>query len=268
MIITNYRELREIVGLYLKRKQNFILISGGGLGKSTLIREIMRGKEYLFVNSKSTPLQTYLNIYSRKEKHIYAIFDDINDLLKSSITISMLKSFCDLEPIKQINYNSTSPLLNEVKQSCSVEGNAFIILNKLNLNNSEIKPLLDRCFVCQFEPTKEEIFKEMVRISSKYECEGIKEILGFIRENMKYVDISLRTFVKAIELYKFNKERWVYFLSKDMGLEYEQIRKQQEIDKVMNSSLKKSEKIKELAKIKNCSIRTIQRQFKVLNYDN
>ncbi len=202
------------------RKQNadlLIIMSKAGLGKTTLLKEIMKGREYVYINTHSTVLKTYVDLYDKRD--VPVAFDDLSSILQNSTMVSLLKSLADTSPIKELHYNTTSKLIGNAPESFKTTSNVCILLNEFDIRNKSLEPLLDRSFYISFTPSKKEILKKIKEIS-KNSMDNEKCVLDFIEENYQKIEnFSLRTYIKAIQLYNDNPKSWKEKVMKMIGFD-------------------------------------------------
>ena len=209
MIINTYKELREYIEMFKKQNSDLLIImSKAGYGKTRLLKEVMGNDDYVFINTHSTPLKTYLNLYEKRDCPV--VMDDIDTMFSSAIMTSMLKSLADTSNIKELHYNTTSSLLGNAPKSFKTCSNVCILANEFNINNPSLKPIVDRGFFIEFCPSKEEIFNKIKDIEKSQNLNiNEKCVLEFMESNYKTIEnLSLRTYVKALQLYRDNPTNW------------------------------------------------------------
>jgi len=211
MRITKYQELDKFVKMFAEKKANLIIIkSKAGLGKTSSVLRTLKGEDFYFINSHVTPLQFYKDIYTNIGRPI--LIDDVDNLLTSKISVSLLKQICGTEETKTIQYHSTSPASADVPMSFTTNSNVLILCNEFDVKNENIRALIDRGFYVSFEPSIEEVLTKMTEITNKYphlQLDDRVKVLNFIKRNAKYgKDISLRTLIKAFQIFEFDQANW------------------------------------------------------------
>ena len=209
MIIKSYKELKEYFEMFKKQNADLLIVmSKAGYGKTSILKETMSKSDYVYCNTHSTPLKTYLDLFEKKDMPV--VFDDLDAVFSSSIMTALLKALADTSPIKELHYNSTSKLLGNAPESFKTSSNVCILVNEFNVNNPSLKPLIDRGFFIEFTPTKEEILRRIKYISkSQNIAESEKCVLEFMESNYQKIDnLSLRTYVKALQLFRDNEKTW------------------------------------------------------------
>lgn len=209
IIIKTYRELGEYMQMFRKQNSDLLIImSNAGYGKTTVLSEVMKGSDYVYINTHSTPLKTYLTLWEKRDCPV--VFDDIDSILGNPIFVSMLKALANTSAIKELHYNSTSKLLGNAPESFKTTSNVCILLNEFDVRNKALQPLLDRGFFIEFVPSKEEILSK-IELMSKSQSISIREkcVFEFIQENyQKIANLSLRVYMKGLQLYRDNPENW------------------------------------------------------------
>lgn len=209
MIIKTYKELVEFFEMFKKQNADLLIVmSKAGLGKTTILKEIMKKTDYIYVNTHSTPLKTYLTLYEKIDCPV--VFDDISSVLRNDIMISMLNALADTSTIKEVHYNTMSKLIGNAPFFFKTTSNTCILLNEFDVHNKTIAPWLDRGFFIEFAPDKKEILKKIEEISkSQNIAKKEKYVFEFIKQNYQKIEnLSLRTYIKALQLYRNNPKNW------------------------------------------------------------
>lgn len=209
MLIKTYKELKEYFEMFKNQNADILIVmSKAGYGKTSLLKEVMGKSDYVYINTHSTPLKTYLELYEKKDMPV--VFDDLDCIFRSGIMTSLLKALADTSTVKELHYHSTSKILGEAPESFKTSSNVCLLVNEFNVDNPTLKPLIDRGFFIEFKPSKEEILNRIKVIAkSQSLTESEKCVLDFIEKNyLKIENLSLRTYVKALQLYRDNQENW------------------------------------------------------------
>lgn len=205
--IKKYSELTEYINAFSEKNINLlIMLSRGGLGKSTIMENVLMEHDPLMFKGHVTPLSLYKQLYDRNEEenNFLLVLDDVDSLLNNKINITILKQTCETKENKTIYYSSSTPLLGDREQYFETSCKVLILLNDIETfaDNISLKALLSRAHILNFDPSTGEILKYM----SNYAKDT--QILDFIK---KYADVSndlnLRTYEKAKELKK-SKLNW------------------------------------------------------------
>jgi hypothetical protein len=205
--IKTYNDLQKHICAFSKRKMNLLFIlSRGGLGKTTLVEEALIKDDPLIFKGHITPLHLYKQIYlkNEEEKNFLLLLDDVDSLLSNKINITLLKQICETKENKEIYYNSTTPLIKDIKPKFETSCKVIVLLNDIETfsENNSLKALLTRAHLIYFDPTPGEIINYMQSYAKD------KNILDFIEKYSQFSNtLSLRTYEKAKEL-KESKLNW------------------------------------------------------------
>jgi DNA polymerase III alpha subunit len=209
MIVKNYKELKEYFEMFKKQNADLLIVmSKAGYGKTSILKEVMGKSDYVYCNTHSTPLKTYLDLFEKKDMPV--VFDDLDAVFSSSIMTALLKALADTSPIKELHYNSTSKLLGNAPESFKTSSNVCLLVNEFNVNNPSLKPLIDRGFFIEFTPSREEILNRIRYIAKSQNIgESEKCVLEFIEKNYQKIEnLSLRTYIKALQLFRDSPRFW------------------------------------------------------------
>lgn len=208
MIINTYRELEEFFEMFKKQNADLIIfVSKAGLGKTTTFKKIMGKKKHVYISIHSTPLRTYKKLYENKNRPV--CIDDLDSITNPTM-VALFKCLADTTPQKEIHWGTTSRLLGEVPEKFKTESNLCILVNQFNINNPLLVPLVNRGFDLRFEPSNLEILKKIREIAkSQNLTKSEKQVLEFIEKHYEEIkDFSLRTYIKALQLFRDNKKKW------------------------------------------------------------
>lgn len=209
IVIKTYKELESYFEMFREQHCDLlIVVSKGGLGKTTLLKNIMKNTPFVYINTHSTPLQTYKTLFENQDAPV--CMDDLDAILKNNIMVSLLKSLADTRPIKEIHYSTTSKLIGDAPSSFNTGSNVCLILNEFDVNNKALEPILDRGFFIEFIPTRDEVLKKISYIMrSQSLTESEKCVYDFLKDNYKKIDnFSIRTYKKAQQIYRFDPSTW------------------------------------------------------------
>lgn len=202
-----------------------IIESKGGLGKSRFFENVMSEEPYLRILSHITPMQMFILGYKFKDKKI--LVDDVDGLLNSDETISLLKMFCETREIKEVAWLSTHALLAQqnIPPRYETRSKVCILTNSFKELTKKVSALKDRGFFLEFKPTDEELLnriKEIIsEVPSSLSIEERFEVFNLIKQYSKFCDFSLRTFIKGLFLYKECKNKeidWKSILLNDLKI--------------------------------------------------
>jgi len=224
MEVNTYSKLSTFIDRWVSGTIDLLLIeSGAGLGKSYLIKEKLKGKQHLAINSHITPLENYKQLYQNKDQLIW--YDDITFLLLNPLNISLLKSTCESQEIKQVSYYTSSSLIGDVPKKFTTSSKVLISCNSVEGKNPHVRAIKDRSFHIKFKPTRKELLLRMQEISMNYPLLADKEkeeVLNLIEYNSKNIkNLTLRSLMKGFQLYRYYKQKkvdWKEDFLNELGL--------------------------------------------------
>ena len=162
MIISTYKELRFYIEMFKNGNADLLIIEGmGGLSKTRMVEEVMREQEYLKIVSHVTPMKLYTLGFQYQNKPI--VFDDCDCLLQNDTNVALLKMFCETSETKEINWFTTSEILERegVPSRYETRSKVIIICNSFNELTEKIAALRDRGWHLEFQPTNDEVLAKM-----------------------------------------------------------------------------------------------------------
>jgi hypothetical protein len=205
--INTYDELKGYINAFGKKNINLLIVlSKGGLGKTTLSEEILIEQDPLVCKGHITPLQLYRNLYLKNEDDtdFLIILDDVDSLLANKINIAILKQVCETKEKKMVHYRSSTHLLKDVKPEFETSCKVLVLLNDISTfsENKSLKALITRAHILEFDPRPDEVIQYM----QKYAKDN--QIMEFIKRYSPFAEnLNLRTYEKAKEL-KTSKLNW------------------------------------------------------------
>ena len=218
--LEKYKNILKYIDLITKRntKINCIVVDGSqGIGKSTVIKSILKEQniEFTYLNSYSTALSLYINAYHNRNKVL--LLDDLNGIFSDKKGLSILRALINTEESKFINYQSTSEKLT-VPDKFIFKGKIIILCNDILEHIDE--SLLSRTIYRTVNFSHQEklnLMKEIIRFNYKDLNEKqIDEITLFITENTDETtrNFSFRTINKIVDFYLNFDDCW-----KELALE-------------------------------------------------
>lgn len=206
-----YRQLLQ--GILTKTIRHLIVKGAPGIGKSHIADEIL-GKsneiKYNRVSGHTTPLSLYNDLYGFRDRNCVSVFDDCDAVFHNGEALNILKALTDTYEVRTVTWSSTA---RAIVPQYDFEG-SIVILTNVDLRDSvHYKAILDRVFYYELDLTEAEKVAWISHIASRItgiDAETAKELSRFIRQNISRLnsDLSVRTFIKLMELYKFNPHGW------------------------------------------------------------
>jgi len=224
MEINTYVKLETFIDRWISGTIDLLIVeSSAGLGKTYTIKEKLKQKEHLAINSHTTPLSNYKNLFRNKDKLVW--FDDVYFLLLNKLNLSILKQLCETSDVKKLSYHTTSELIEDVPEEFTTTSKVCISCNAIEGSNPHLKAVRDRGFHIKFIPTRKELLNKMQEVSLNYpllEDKEKEEVLNIVESNIRNIkNLSLRTLVKGFQLYSFfrlKKIDWKEDFLKELGL--------------------------------------------------
>jgi len=177
-----------------------------GIGKTEGIKEAFQGFDYVSLSTHITPLSLHISCYENKDKPI--CLEDIDELLKSPISVSLMKQLTETRTVKRLSYHSTSNRLT-VPPSFETTSRVLISCNALQADNPNMRALLSRGLYIRFEPTRDELLRKMASILEKIDIVDLplaqrKEVLSFIVKHSAYaISLNLRHLCRGLCFYSY-----------------------------------------------------------------
>jgi hypothetical protein len=226
MIVNKYSELAFFINMFKNGNCDLLIIeSKGGVGKSRLFESLMQDTHYLRVLSHITPMKFFILGYMFKDKKI--LIDDVDGLLSNEENISLLKMFCETREIKEVSWLTTNSLLEKggIPSRYETRSKVCILTNSFQELTKKVSALKDRGWHIEFNPSDNEILNKIKEIlpdiPSKLTLEEKLEVFNLIKEYSNFCDISIRTFVKGLQLCtecKGKEISWKQILLNDMKI--------------------------------------------------
>lgn len=233
LTIKSYKKLKEFIQAFAKKELNLLIcVSRGGLGKTFIVEDALIEQGPLIITGHVTPLKLYLEVLERtqEEKDFILVFDDVDALLLNKDIVALLKQLCDTKEDKVIKYFTTSPILKKLPSEFETSCKVVMLMNTLNPKEPNVKALMSRAHLVNFNPSDVEILKYL----KSWATDSI--ILNFIEKFASFSkSLNLRTYVRAKEL-KNSKLNWkqeiINVLGVDLRLfEIEKLLKKYKTDK-------------------------------------
>jgi len=214
MIVTTYDKLKKYADAFTDNRISLLVIRGsGGIGKThTIAKSFYQDENYLMFNGHATPLSIYLRLMKNRDHLV--VFDDVDSLIKNSITVGLLKQICETNKKKIIRYDTTHKVSSEEIKSEFVSNNKVCLLcNDFKRVGRNIKALLTRGIYIDFQPSNDEILKVM-KTFNKLD----QEIYNFLEKYQDEIsDLNFRTYIKCVEL-KGAKIDWKDYLAGEFNI--------------------------------------------------
>jgi hypothetical protein len=166
MIITTYKELIEYFNLFRDEKINLLVItSPPGMGKTSMILEILEEYPYAYINGHVTPLAAYEELFNGKDELV--IIDDVDNIFDNKDMRILIKTISDSLETKTISYRTTKKMNKSeedktIPKQFQTKSKVCILLNDLN---KDFIAISDRGIFIEFLPSREEILNKIADIA-------------------------------------------------------------------------------------------------------
>ncbi len=160
--VRTYDELERYVGAFAARHLNLLIIVGGpGLAKSQTVRRLARERS-CWIEGNATAFGMYVTLWRHKDELV--IIDDVDNLYSDRSAVRLLKCLCQTDPVKQIAWQSGSSRLEHegVPRSFETQSRVALLANDWKTLNGNVEAVQDRGHVIVFEPTAEEVHRQML----------------------------------------------------------------------------------------------------------
>ena len=207
-----YTEIFKCLEVVLTSKKihSFILDGSFGLGKSTVIKGYLKQNNHKFVylNSYSTALSLYLQVYHNKDKLI--LLDDLNGIWKDEKGLSILRALINTEDVRYITYNSSSEKLT-APSNFIFSGKIIILCNDIrnNLDETILSRVIYRNLRFNFAE-KFDFIESIIKNNYNLQENQVKEILRFLKINLNecVINFNFRSLLKITEFYLKYPDEW------------------------------------------------------------
>ena len=188
-IIDNYERMMNHLLAWHEGHIPFLAVIGKpGTGKSKGYEDLLNGQPYNLFKGRTTALQIYLNVYDQRDCPI--VFDDVGQLLRNHDCVELMKSLCDSRPQRKVQWNTTTDKLKERDKEFTTSAPVLVVCNPGHSGNEDVKAVLDRADVIEFDPPKKEIIAKLKTYATDSEIVELMETLPVLP--------SLRTYEKAL----------------------------------------------------------------------
>lgn len=147
----------------------------------------------VIVRSHCTPLQLYLDLYDHAGSPV--VLDDLDLLLKTPLCVSILKSLCESETIRTVEYRSTTGVLDGRAKSFKTDSPVLVNCNEWRGLNS-LTALASRAVILQFTPSTAEVVEHI----RTWETVDKPLLEWFVTHGSLFPEFSLRDYALALEL--------------------------------------------------------------------
>jgi hypothetical protein len=261
--VDKYKTLEDFVDMFAKGEAKLVILeSEQGLGKTATIFSKLKGIKHLYLSSHITPLSNYIALYDNR--NLPVVYEDIDTLFRSPISVAMFKQLTDTKKVKEVQYHSTSHALS-VPVKFQTTSNVLVSCNSMNTKNANMEALLSRGFYIQFQPNRKEIIDKMETILPNIDIVSLDttkrdEVFNYIKKREPIsTNFNLRHLVRGLQLkeYSLNNQSfaWKNHLDSLLGVDY----RLADINKLLNSKKSVRQQEKEFCSKNKCHRATFYR---------
>ena len=193
--VRTYRDLQQYVEAFSAGHLNLLILLGGpGLAKSQTVKRIV-GKRACWIEGNVTAFGMYLTLWQHRDQLV--AIDDVDTLYSDRSAVRLLKCLCQTDASKRIAWHSASSRLKRegIPQSFETRSRVTLIANSWRTLNGNVEAVQDRGHVIVFEPTAEEVHRQVAKWFED------KEILAWFASHLHLVHRpSMRHYLRAAEL--------------------------------------------------------------------
>lgn len=204
-------------------RMRFLLVTGQpGTGKSFDARDVLtqaareiRGLKVTRYAGRTTPLAFYCALFDHRTTQDIVVFDDCDDAFRNRACVNILKAAADTSEPREISWLSTSKKVPVPK--FQFVGRVIIITNHTLKTNTDLAPIIDRAHCFELALTQEERLSRILAllrgIAKQDEC--YYAVADWITRHGDALHalgrLTIRTGVKATELYRLGEADWERF---------------------------------------------------------
>jgi hypothetical protein len=194
-VLRRYDELEEYVRAFAEGHLNLVLLFGcPGTAKSRTVRDII-GKNALWIEGNGSAFGIYQAAFQHRNQPI--VLDDIDGLYRDERGVRLLKTLCQTEAVKRLNWQTNAPILDQkgIPRQFETTSRVLLIANTWKSLNDNVVALEDRGHVLQFEPSALEIHRRV------FEWFWSQDVFDFVGDHLHLLQShSMRVYLRAYEL--------------------------------------------------------------------
>jgi hypothetical protein len=158
--IHTYAELQRYARAFGDGHLNLLILCGPpGVGKSKSVRQAI-GCQVCWIDGNASAFGIYMEAFRQRNRPI--VLDDVDGLYRDRNGIRLLKTLCQTEPIKSINWHTDAASLAkfDIPRQFETSSRVAFIANQWQSLNADIGALEDRGHFLVFEPTALEVHRQ------------------------------------------------------------------------------------------------------------
>lgn len=200
------KTIKNLVEVLISSEIHSLIITGEpGFGKTTAVLEAVKGWPHRYVNNYATPFQFFKVLYSVQEMAYpkLLILDDIESTIRDKQIANMLKgALWEAGGKRIVSWHSRAVEVPEFEFT----GKIIFILNVFDAKQAFWNAVADRSLYYRIQLSSEDKKKMLFEMAQK-EFKDLsynqrKKVLKFLMDNVPESELTLRTYRKALELYR------------------------------------------------------------------
>ena len=226
---TRYTNIASFIKEMGQGKVRSLIVNGPpGVGKSYVVGEQLakqNPRKHKIVSGHMTLLALYAALYAYKDKGSVLVLDDVDSVFTKVEGLNLLKAAMDTKAVRNIHWESSSAMLNQMGLPTSFQFNgAVILISNVGFGGATTKcmahlnALKDRSYCIPvasggedscFKQVAYMVVKRKMLASYNLTDREATMLLDYIAKNRnRLYTVSLRTMIKLVDIYKMNKRGW------------------------------------------------------------
>lgn len=191
--VSTYRDLDRFVRAFASGHLNLLLLVGGpGLAKSQSVRKAVGDDDACWIEGNATAFGLYTKLLLHRDQLV--VIDDVDGLYSDRAAVRLLKCLCQTDPVKRLAWN-TNAAAGDVPREFETTSRVVIIANDWRSLNDNVAAVIDRGHFISFEPSADEIHRQVG------EWFDDAEVYGWFEHQLPLIATpSMRHYVRATEL--------------------------------------------------------------------
>jgi hypothetical protein len=224
-----YNNIAEFIREMSQGRVRSLIVNGPpGVGKSFVVGEQLtrcNSRKHKIVSGHMTLLSLYAALYAHKDAGSILVLDDVDSVFTKVEGLNLLKAAMDTKEHRNIHWESSSAMLNQMGLPTSFLFNgAVILISNVGFGGAvtrcmaHLNALKDRSYCIPVANGGEDsCFKQVAymvikrKMLSTYNLTDreVSMLLDYIAKNRnRLYTVSLRTMIKLADIYKMNKRGW------------------------------------------------------------
>lgn len=205
--ITDYERLRFFAKGFAQGNYNCLIVIGPpGRLKSSIVEQETAKLAHV-ISGHATPFEVFCECQEHADQLL--VIDDADGLYREAAGQRLLKNLTNPKSPKTVYWTSDAPTSRGLSKTFQTTSRVCVIDNAWNTQNEHIAALEDRSRLFLFDPTPEEVHREMDR----QDWFADDEIYRFVGDNLVFLkNLSARLYVKASEAKRAGEDWRAYIL--------------------------------------------------------